>query len=260
MGNCKTDKVFIEHFGFLCAQLFRVMQSGRNVSIHCMDYPTSVTHDGFIGLRDFPAAITTAMTNAGFVYHSKVIIWKDPVIVMQRTKALGLLYKQLRKDSTRSRQGIPDEVRTFRKPGENSNPVSHNPMDLPLGAEHCPEGWDKRFNWQNYASPVWMDINPSDTLQFRTAREENDERHICPLQLEVIQRCIVLWSNPGDLVLSPFAGIGSEGHVALKMERKFIGVELKEEYFKLACKNLCNAQKDANTPSLFKKVIKRNEA
>lgn len=149
---------------------------------------------------------------------------------MQRTKALGLLYKQLKKDSCMSRQGIPDYLVTMRKPGNNPNPVTKTPDEFPVGL------------WQRYASPVWMDINQSRTLQYRSARESDDERHICPLQLDVIERAIDLWSNPGDLVLSPFAGIGSEGFVALQMGRRFVGVELKRSYWDVACRNLKSAK------------------
>jgi len=251
LGNCKDDKVFYDHFRFIADGLHRVIQPGRLVSLHCMTLPTSKAHFGYIGLRDFPGEITRIMEASGFIYHSQVTIWKDPVTAMQRTKALGLLYKQIQKDSSMSRQGIPDELRTFRKVGENANRIAHTPNEFPLAEDKVPEGWDKRFNWQNFASPVWMDINPSKTLQARAAREEKDERHICPLQLEVIERGIALWSNPGDTILSPFAGIGSEGHVAVSMGRKFIGIELKRSYYDQAYKNLCACENDLLKKSLF---------
>lgn len=229
MGNCKDDQEFLDHFGFLVQELYRVMKPGRNVSFHCMDLPMTKERDGEIGLRDFRGDLIRVFQNAGFLYHSNTHIWKDPVTAMQRTKAIGLLYKQLKKDSCISRQGIPDYLVTMRKPGVNPDPVTKDPSKF---------GVDK---WQHYASPVWMDINPSKTLQRESAREHDDERHICPLQLEVIERGIELWSNPGDLVLSPFAGIGSEGYVALQNGREFVGVELKGSYFKQACMNLKNA-------------------
>jgi DNA modification methylase len=194
-----------------------------------MNLPTSKTRDGFIGIRDFRGELIKLFQDAGFIYHSEVVIWKDPVTAMQRTKALGLLHKTIRKDSAMSRQGIPDYLVTMRKPGDNVIPISHNHESFPVQL------------WQQYASPVWMDINPSDTLQFRTARENDDERHICPLQLQVIERAIHLWSKENDLVFSPFTGIGSEGYVALKLGRKFIGCELKKSYFDLAKRNLRNA-------------------
>jgi DNA modification methylase len=231
MGNCKDQEEFLTHFGYLVKDLHRVTMPGRLVSFHCMNLPTSKTHHGYIGIRDFRGDLIRLFEKDGWIFHSEVCIWKDPVTAMQRTKALGLLYKQLKKDSTMSRQGIPDYLVTMRKPGENPERVTHTPEDLPVGV------------WQNYASPVWMDINPSDTLQFRSAREHADERHICPLQLGVIQRGIELWSNPGDTVLSPFAGIGSEGYVALQNGRKFIGVELKRSYFDTACENLRHAKR-----------------
>ena len=226
MGNCAGYDDFLSHFAFLVRELFRVIKPGRLCSFHCMLLPTSKSHHGEIGLFDFRGALIRSFIAEGFVHHSEVVIWKDPVTSMQRTKAIGLLYKQLRKDSCMSRQGIPDYVVTMRKPGVNDSPVGHTPADFPLD------------DWQKIASPVWMDINPGDTLQYRSARENEDERHICPLQLEVIRRCLHLWSNGGDTVLSPFAGIGSEGYVSRKMERKFIGVELKDSYFRQAVANL----------------------
>lgn len=236
MGNSKNGDEFAQHFGFLVKELFRVLMVGRLVSFHCMNLPTSKTHHGFIGIRDFRGEMIRLFESAGFIFHSEVCIWKDPVTAMQRTKALGLLHKQLKKDSCMSRQGIPDYLVTMRKPGDNPERVTHTNEEFPV------------LLWQKYASPVWMDINPSDTLQFRSAREHDDERHICPLQLQVIQRGIELWSNPGDVVLSPFMGIGSEGYMALKLGRKFTGYELKESYYNQAVKNLESvdspAQKD----------------
>lgn len=226
MGNCRSDDEFMEHFGFLVDELHRVIKPGRLVSFHCMNMPTSKARDGVIGIRDFRGDLIRLFAQKGFIFHSEVCIWKDPVTAMQRTKALGLLHKQIKKDSCMSRQGIPDYLVTMRKPGVNPEPVTHTNETFPVHV------------WQRYASPVWMDINPSDTLQFRSAREHNDERHICPLQLQVIARGIDLWSNPGDLVLSPFTGIGSEGYQALLQGRRFVGFELKESYFNQAAKNL----------------------
>lgn len=240
MGNVASDDEFFEHFSFLVKELYRVMKPGRNVSFHCMNLPRTKEKDGVIGLRDFRGALIRAFENEDFIFHSEVCIWKDPVTAMQRTKAIGLLYKQLKKDSCISRQGIPDYLVTMRKPGENPNPVTKIPEEFTVD------------RWQEYASPVWMDINPSNTLQRESARDNNDERHICPLQLEVIERGIALWSNKGDTILSPFAGIGSEGYVALKMDRKFVGIELKESYYKKALQNLENAKAQSG---LFEAVI-----
>jgi superfamily II DNA or RNA helicase len=226
MGNCKDHDVFFEQYSFMLRELLRATQPGRLSSVHCMIMPTSKARDGVIGLTDFPGRIIRAHEAAGWIYHSDVVIWKDPVTAMQRTKALGLLWKQIQKDSCMSRMGLPDRVVTFRKPGVNAQPVGHSKADFPVD------------QWQRWASPVWDDINPSDTLQYMSAREEKDERHICPLQLEVVRRCVRLWSNPGDQVLSPFAGIGSEGHVALSEGRTFLGCELKPSYFKQACANM----------------------
>ncbi len=226
MGNSKGDDEFYNHFIFLAKELYRVTMPGRLLSFHCMDLPLMKERDGVIGLKDFPAIIRKIFEDCGFIYHSKVTIWKNPVTEMQRTKALGLLHKQIRKDSTMNRQGIPDYIVTMRKPGENPERVSHTHETFPVDV------------WQNYASPVWMDIRQSDTLQKKSAREDKDERHICPLQLEVIQRCIELWTNPNDIVLDPFAGIGSVPYTAVKMGRRSIGVELKESYYKQAVNNL----------------------
>jgi DNA modification methylase len=230
MGNCKDSEEFWKHYRFLIAEQYRATMPGRLLSVHCMNLPRSKAKHGYIGLRDFRGEIIKAYEDAGFIYHSEVCIWKDPVTAMQRTKALGLLYKQLRKDSAKSRQGIADYLVTMLKPGENAEPVTKTHEGFPV---HI---------WQNYASPVWMDINPSDTLQYRSAREQEDERHIAPLQLQVIQRGIELWSNPGDLVCSPFAGIGSEGFVALQLGRRFVGAELKRSYWEQARKNLALAR------------------
>lgn len=232
MGNSKDDQEFYKQFEFLVEQLFRVIKEGRLVSFHCMNLPIIKQRAGYIGINDFRGELIRLFQSKGFIFHSEVCIWKDPVTAMQRTKAIGLLYKQLKKDSSLSRMGIPDYVVTMRKPGENPEPITKNPKEFPV---HI---------WQKYASPVWDDINPSDTLQFRTARENDDERHICPLQLTVIRRCMELWTNPKDVVLTPFAGIGSEMYVALGMGRKALGIELKESYFNLALHNCKKAVKE----------------
>lgn len=247
MGNSKNDAQFYAHFGFLVEQLFRVLLHGRLISIHCMDIPMMKQRDGQIGLKDFPAEIRRICENAGFIYHSKVTIWKDPVVEMQRTKSLGLLHKQLKKDSCMSRQGIPDYLVVMRKPGDNPERVTHTNESFPVDL------------WQKYASPVWMDINPSNTLQRESAREHKDERHICPLQLGVIERALQLWTNHGDLVLSPFAGIGSEGYESLRLGRRFIGVELKRSYWEQARRNLEAAATSRNQPRLFEVPIENDE-
>lgn len=237
MGNCRSNEEFFEHFGFLVDELARVMQPGRNVSFHCMLFPASKERDGFIGLKDFRGDLIRAFQAKGFIFHSETVVWKDPVTQMQRTKALGLLHKSVRENASMCRQGIPDYLITMRTPGDVVERVKHTAEAYPVD------------QWQRVASPVWMDIDPSDTLQYMSAREHDDERHICPLQLEVIRRGIDLWTNPGDIVLSPFAGIGSEGHVALQMGRRFVGVELKASYYQQAARNLANAL--AGTQDLF---------
>ena len=238
MGNSKSDDEFFQHFCFLIEQIYRITKPGRLCSVHCMQLPTVKCRDGYIGIRDFRGEIVRAFLACGWIYHSEVCIWKDPVTAMQRTKALGLLHRQLKKDSCMSRQGIPDYLLTFRKQGENAEPVGHKPDEFPVS------------RWQKWASPVWMDISQSNTLQ--KEREEKDEKHICPLQLDVIERGVVLWSNPGDTVFSPFAGIGSEGHCAIQMGRKFVGAELKRSYYEQAAKNLAAAH--MHTQDLFSTI------
>ena len=231
MGNCKDDAEFAAQLQFLIAELFRVIKPGRNVSFHCMNLPTTKMRQGFIGLRDFRGTLIRAFQDAGFIYHSEVCIWKDPVVAMQRTKALGLLHKTIRENSTMSRMGLPDYVVTMRKPGDCEERVTHGD-DLPVKM------------WQKYASPIWDDINQGRTLNKMPARDENDEKHMCPLQLDVIERCIHLWTNKGDVVFSPFTGIGSEGYCAIKMGRKFIGTELKPQYWELAHQNIEDALRE----------------
>lgn len=242
MGNVTSDAQFFEHYGFLADQLYRVLQPGRLVSVHCMNYPSFKQRDGVIGLKDFRGDIIRAMQKAGFIYHSEVCIWKNPVVAMQRTKSIMLLHKQIVKDSCMSGAAIADYLVTMRKPGDNPEPVEGE-FDRWIGDESFKsEGRMSIDVWQRYASPVWMDINPSDTLQFRSAREHNDERHICPLQLQVIERGIEMWSNPGDIVYTPFGGIGSELYVAIENGRKAIGHELKESYFKQLVANCKTAE------------------
>ena len=227
LGNCKNDEEFFEQLKFIVQELYRILMAGRLVSFHCMNLPTSKERDGYIGIRDFRGDLIKLFQECGFIYHSEVCIWKDPVVAMQRTKALGLLHKQIKKDSSMSRQGIPDYLVTMRKPGINPEPVTHTNESFPVGI------------WQKYASPIWTDINPSDTLQGRSAREEKDERHICPLQLQVIKRALNLWTNPNDIVFTPFMGIGSEIVTALEMGRRGAGIELKDSYYhqaELNCK------------------------
>lgn len=225
LGNCKSDEEFFRHFEFIAKELYRVLKPGRLMSVHCMNLPTLKERDGYIGIKDFRGELIRLFQKCGFIYHSEVCIWKDPVIAMQRTKAIGLLHKQLKKDSAMSRQGIPDYLVTMRKPGTNDEPVSHTDDSFPVSI------------WQRYASPIWTDINPSDTLQYRSCRDEKDEKHICPLQLKVIRRGISLWTNFGDTVLTPFMGIGSEAVTALELGRKAVGIELKSTWYKQAVKN-----------------------
>ena len=237
MGNCANDDEFFEQYSFLIREKLRITKQGRLTAVHCMDLPTSKQTHGYIGRRDFSGRIINEHIDAGWIYHCRITIWKDPVVEMQRTKALGLLHKQLKKDSCRSRAGNPDYLLVFYKPGENGEPVQHTNQSFPVD------------QWQKWASPIWMDIQQGDVLNKTSAREHSDERHICPLQLEVIRRAVVMWSNEGDLVYSPFTGIGSEGFVSILQKRKFIGTELKQSYYEQAAANLSRAQSE--TWSLF---------
>jgi DNA modification methylase len=236
MGNSKDYNEFFEAFNFLVHQLYRVMWQGRNVAVHCMDLPIQKGKEGYIGLRDFSGMILKSFEDAGFIYHSRVTIWKNPVTEMQLTKALGLLHKQVKKDAAMSRVGIPDYLMVFRKEGEHQHPVT------------CDINVD---TWQQWASPVWMDINYSNTLNKMDARGEKDEKHICPLQLDTIHRAIQLWSNRGDVVFTPFMGIGSEVYQAILDERKGIGFELKESYYNEAVKNVKTAEAKSKEGWLF---------
>jgi hypothetical protein len=271
MGNVRDDAQFFAHYDFLIAEQMRVMKPGRLLAIHCMQLPTSKERDGYIGLKDFRGDIIRAHQKHGFIYHSEVCIAKDPVTAMQRTKAYGLLHKTIRADSTMSRQGIADYLVVMRKPGKNPDPVSHTFDTFPIE------------RWQRYAACIWATcagaddeglaiitdeeiagddtsgIDATNTLQYRSAREHDDERHIAPLQLEVIRRAIRLWTNPNDVVWSPFMGIGSEGVVAIEEGRRFVGAELKRSYFEQSVRNL----QAASTPrqiGLFDTVADIQEA
>lgn len=252
MGNAKGYEEFFEHFAFLVEQLARLMKPGRIVAVHCMDLPTFKRSGEEMGLRDFPGDIIKCFQQKGFVYHSRHCIWKDPLVAATRTKAIGLAHKQLIKDSSISRTGIPDYIVAFRKKGDNDIPICH-PKGLTdyHGARSVPgnleryldsedQGKNKRSHWiwQQYASPVWFDIRQTRVLPYKKARENDDEKHICPLQLDTIERCMALWSTEGDTVLTPFMGVGSEVYVAVRNGRRGIGVELKRSYYRQAVRNV----------------------
>lgn len=241
LGNSRNYGEFAEHYQYLGKEWYRVMMPGRLVSIHCMNLPALKERDGFIGVKDFRGDVIRWMQACGFIFHSEVCIWKNPVVEMQRTKALGLLHKQIRKDSAMSRMGIPDYIVTFRKPGINPEPLDHTQENYSV------DHWQQVASpvWDEYPAPVWWDINQSATLQRKSARTEKDEKHICPLQLPVIERCVELWSKEHEIVLDPFDGIGSTGYQALKMGRRHVGIELKESYFKQAALNLEAAEREA---------------
>ena len=241
LGNSRNYGEFAEHYQYLGKEWYRVMMPGRLVSIHCMNLPAMKERDGFIGVKDFRGDVIRWMQTCGFIFHSEVCIWKNPVVEMQRTKALGLLHKQIRKDSAMSRMGIPDYIVTFRKPGMNPEPLEHTHENYSV------DHWQQVASpvWDEYPAPVWWDINQSATLQRKSARTEKDEKHICPLQLPVIERCVELWSKEHEIVLDPFDGIGSTGYQALKMGRRHVGIELKESYFRQAALNLEAAEREA---------------
>jgi hypothetical protein len=250
---------FWEHYSFLIAELLRVTMPGRLHSVHVMQLPATKTREGFIGMRDFRGDVVRAYQAAGWIMHSEVCIWKDPVVAQQRTKSIRLLHKQLCKDSALSGQGLADYVVMFRKPGVNETPIAGgfdryvgDGVDVSREAYYRQaaaleaEGktawpyaqWVSIMTWQRYASPVWSDIRQTRTLQYRSARDEKDEQHISPLQLDVIERCIDLWSNPGETVLTPFMGIGSEVYCAVDAGRRGVGFELKDSYFRQSVLNM----------------------
>lgn len=277
MGNCSSDQEFIEHYKYLIAELFRTMVSGRIVAVHCKDLPKYANSDGTAGLIDFPGMIIRAYEDCGFSFHSRVTIWKCPVTERERTNNNGLLHKTILRDRSQVRQGMADYILAFRKPPSGTlmskKPVNRDiepgegltryvGEEYPFTTEHPSPYSRKKMPkdgehaksiaiWQRYAEPVWWDINQTNVLNFKIARDEKDERHICPLQLDVIERCIQLWSNPGDIVLTPFMGIGSEIYVALKTGRRAVGIELKESYFRVAKKNALAAVAKARESQLF---------
>lgn len=283
MSNCASHDEFMEHYKHLIREKFRITKPGRLTSVHCTNMTMTINTHGKQGLIDFRGDIIRAHEDCGWVFHSEVVIWKDPVVAMQRTKAQRLLHKTIKEDSSKSGQGIPDYILTFRKQGDNEEPISgmfkwyagsmnlneyanargHSASDQFKISDNFQSGLVKQLAtqeknsidiWQHYASPVWFDIQQSNTLEYRSGRSPEDEKHISPLQLDVIERCLQLWSIPGDVVFSPFTGIGSEGYVSLTMldgARKFIGTELKPSYFKLACKNLDKAQNQEKQTELF---------
>lgn len=239
LGNVSSDAEFFDQYGHVVRELYRVLKPGRLCAVHCTDLPTRKFRDGVVGIKRFSDAIGAAHDAAGFIFHCRVTVWRDPVVEMQRTKALGLLYKQIKKDSAMSRMGLPDYVMVFRKPGENPEPVGHRPDDFPVD------------RWQQWASPVWMDIRQGNVLNVRVAREDKDEKHLCPLQLDLIERAVTLWSNPGDIVLSPFMGVGSEGYVSIKMKRRYVGAELKAAYYRQALRYISEAEFERDAGDLF---------
>lgn len=240
IGNCRDDAEFWEHFSFVTDELRRLIKPGRIIAVDCMNIPAMKERDGYIGIKDFRGDLIREFLRKGFVFHSEHVVWKDPLIEATRTKALGLMHKQLCKDSTMSRAGIPQYLLAFRAPGENKEPVSHINGLTEFAGENDPaaNGFVSHERWRRYASPVWMDIRATRTLNFVGGRENDDERHICPLALDIIERAVTLWSNPGDVVFTPFAGIGSELYVSVEMGRRAVGVELKTSYYKQAIRNL----------------------
>jgi DNA modification methylase len=245
MGNVADEAEFRRLYSFLVREKLRITKPGRLTAVHCSDLPRTKTAHGVIGLYDFPSDIRQVHEEAGWTFHSRITVWKDPVVEMQRTKALGLLYKQIQTDATRNRQGMADYVMVFRKTPDDekdADKVGHDARNFPVSL------------WQQWASPVWMDIQQTNVLNVKVAREEKDERHLCPLQLDLIERAIRLWSNPGDTVFSPFMGIGSEGWTAIKAGRRFVGSELKPAYFRQAVKNVSEAEAAGETPQLFDTV------
>lgn len=267
LGNAGEGQKFLEQYRFFAEALTRVMKPGRMACIHVTDLPTRKGKHGHIGLQDFSGDVVRAHEDAGMIYHGRATIWKDPVVEMQRTKALGLLYKQIRKDSAMNRVGMPDYMMFLRAPGDNPDRIEHvapgdtkeavkiarkwlhemhrlglaseTPTDAQIAAMIPHVEFDV-YEWQRLASPVWMDIQQGNVLN--RMKGKDDERHVCPLQLDVIERCLRLYSKPGDVVMDPFNGIGSTGYQAVKMFRRYLGFELKHEYAARADKNMKEAE------------------
>ena len=244
LGNCRNDDEFFAHYGFVIQEIYRVLKPGRIVAVDCMNVPSMKGRDGFIGLKDFRGQLIREHQEKGFIFHSEHCMWKDPLIEATRTKALGLLHKQLMKDSSMCRSGIPQYLLAFRKQGENKEPISHDSALAWFGDDQPESGNISHEIWRRYASPVWMDINFNNNLNYRAAREKDDERHICPMSMDITNRALQLWSNQNDVVLSPFMGIGSEGYCAIGQNRRFIGIELKDAYFNQSVKNLEDKYKE----------------
>jgi len=257
MGNSKTYKEFFKHFKFLVKELHRITMPGRIIAVHCMELPILKQNSGFVGLKDFPGRIVRLFQKEKFIYHSRHCIWKDPLLDAMRTRAIGLAHKQIVKDSSICRPGIPDTILAFRKKGDNPKLIKNeNGLTTYHGSRNIPKELDKfmghkeqRTNkrshwiWQQYASPVWFDIRQTKVLSYRKGKGINDEKHICPLQLDTIERCMVLWSAKNDTVLTPFMGVGSEVYVAVKNKRKGIGIELKTSYYKQAIRIMSSIEK-----------------
>jgi len=249
IGNCVNDEEFFEHFRFVVEQLYRIMKPGRQVAVDCMNMSSTITREGYIGIKDFRGDLIRMFQSFGFIFHTEFVVWKDPLVEATRTKALGLLHKQLCKDSAMCRAGGPQYLLCFRKPGENPEPVAHeHGLQAFYGEEPPASGNLSHERWRRYASPVWMDISPTNTLQKESAREEEDEKHICPMSLDIIARAIELYSNPGDVVFDPFSGLGSTAYQAVLMGRYGLGTELKESYYKQAVENLKRAERNAKAP------------
>lgn len=251
MGNCQSDAEFYEHFRHVVVELMRIVKPGRIVAVDCMNVPAMKQRDGYIGLKDFRGELIREFVAQGFIFHSEHCIFKDPLLEATRTKAIGLMHKQLCKDSTMSRAGIPQYLLAFRKPGVNADPIAHKDGLESFVGEDPPRGGNlSHERWRRYASPVWMDVSFSRTLNVVAARDNEDERHICPMSMDIIERALTLWTNPGDLVFTPFLGIGSEAYVALQMGRRACGSELKRSYFDLAVRN-CHEAQQAGQDDLF---------
>lgn len=256
MSNSSSNEEFFTHFGFLIRELYRIIKEGRIVAVHCMDLPTYKRNGDEIGLYDFSGDVIRHFEKEGFIFHSRHAIWKDPLIAATRTKAIGLMHKQLTKDSSMSRMGLPDYMLAFRKKGENKEPIEHKiglteyhgskkiPREFLAGENKEDQSKNKKSHWiwRRYASPVWDDIRQTKTLRYTTAKDKDDVRHICPLQLDVIERSLQLWSNEGDTMLTPFMGVGSEVFCAVRQKRRAIGIELKPSYFRQAKRNLLELQ------------------
>jgi len=261
LGNSSTRGEFLEHYGFIVRENLRVTMPGRVACVHVQQLTTTKTTHGFMGLTDFRGEVIRCYTENGWNFNGEVTVWKDPQAQSIRTRAHALAFQTKNRDSAMTRPALADYLLLFRKPGDNDIPIKNDVTNdewiewaSPIWSDHHEGGW---LTANGNICPVWWGIRETNTLNVRVARDADDERHICPLQLDFIERCVRLWSNPGETVLSPFAGIGSEGYVSVRLGRQFIGCELKPSYWQTACANLTALEREMALPTLMDEEARR---